>query len=74
MVCDQMAQKAQGVHCTTDNRKSEKGRHLTIMRAIEDKGKTSMCNVCQGHCYNHLTPIRQMGKTKTQNSSNKVDG
>lgn len=43
VVCDQMTQKAQGVHCTMGNRKREKGRHITIMRAIEDKGKTSMC-------------------------------
>lgn len=74
VVCDQMTQKAQGVHCTMGNRKREKGRHVTIMRAKEDKGKTSMCNVCQGHCYNHLTPSRQMGKTKAQYGSNKVDG
>lgn len=59
---------------TMDNRKQEKGRHLTIMRAIEGKGKTPMCNVCQGQCHNHLTPSRQMGKTKAQEGSNKVDG
>lgn len=60
--------------CTMDNRKQEKGRHVTIMRAIEGKGKTSMCSVCQVQCHNHLTASRQMGKTKAQEGSNKVDG
>lgn len=60
--------------CTTDNRTQEKGRHLTVMRAIEGKGKASMCNVCQVQCHNHLTASRQMGKTKAQEGSNKVDG
>lgn len=73
VVCGQMTQKAQGVHCTKDHRKQEKGRHLTIIRAIEGKGKTSMYNVCQVQRHHLLTPSQQMGKTKAQEDSNKVD-